>query len=159
MPRLCGEAKVDELYDDHGLPRGHDDVGWLDVAVGDALAVEVSRRLKKLVQHVMGFNLAEGWVTVARIEAVLEIGSVDVFHDATLLREDDKIEHLNFLIGPKLYEANWMELSQRGYIARVQCAEVWSLMTTEFFEEYMRANVRSRFIFCAMNPTKFQACQ
>ncbi|CAK7270733.1 DNA repair helicase RAD25 [Sporothrix epigloea] len=78
---------------------------------------------------------------------------------ATLLREDDKIEDLNFLIGPKLYEANWMELSQSGYIARVQCAEVWCPMTTEFFEEYMRANVRSRSIFCAMNPTKFQACQ
>ncbi|KIH86559.1 DNA excision repair protein ERCC-3 [Sporothrix brasiliensis 5110] len=78
---------------------------------------------------------------------------------ATLLREDDKIEDLNFLIGPKLYEANWMELSQLGFIARVQCAEVWCPMTTEFFEEYMRANVRSRSIFCAMNPTKFQACQ
>ncbi|KAI9831937.1 MAG: DNA repair helicase RAD25 [Sarea resinae] len=42
---------------------------------------------------------------------------------ATLLREDDKIEDLNFLIGPKLYEANWMELSQQGHIAKVQCAE------------------------------------
>lgn len=29
---------------------------------------------------------------------------------ATLVREDGKIEDLNFLIGPKLYEANWLEL-------------------------------------------------
>lgn len=43
---------------------------------------------------------------------------------ATLVREDDKIADLNFLIGPKLYEANWMELQNSGYIARVQCAEV-----------------------------------
>ena len=43
---------------------------------------------------------------------------------ATLVREDNKIEDLNFLIGPKLYEANWLELQQAGYIARVQCAEV-----------------------------------
>ena len=43
---------------------------------------------------------------------------------ATLVREDDKIADLNFLIGPKLYEANWMELQNHGYIARVQCAEV-----------------------------------
>ena len=43
---------------------------------------------------------------------------------ATLVREDDKIADLNFLIGPKLYEANWLELSQEGYIAKVQCAEV-----------------------------------
>jgi len=44
---------------------------------------------------------------------------------ATLVREDDKIADLNFLIGPKLYEANWLELQQGGFIARVQCAEVW----------------------------------
>ena len=43
---------------------------------------------------------------------------------ATLVREDDRIQDLNFLIGPKLYEANWMELQNNGYIARVQCAEV-----------------------------------
>ena len=48
---------------------------------------------------------------------------------ATLVREDDKISDLNFLIGPKLYEANWMELSQKGHIANVQCAEVWCPMT------------------------------
>ena len=27
---------------------------------------------------------------------------------ATLVREDDKIADLNYMIGPKLYEANWM---------------------------------------------------
>ncbi len=43
---------------------------------------------------------------------------------ATLVREDDKIVDLNFLIGPKLFEANWMELQNNGYIAKVQCAEV-----------------------------------
>lgn len=44
---------------------------------------------------------------------------------ATLVREDEKITTLNWLIGPKLYEANWMELASHGYIANVQCAEVW----------------------------------
>ena len=29
---------------------------------------------------------------------------------ATLVREDEKIDDLNFLIGPKLYEANWLDL-------------------------------------------------
>ena len=33
---------------------------------------------------------------------------------ATLVREDDLIEDLNFLVGPKLYEANWMDLTQQG---------------------------------------------
>lgn len=29
---------------------------------------------------------------------------------ATLVREDERIQDLNFLIGPKLYEANWLDL-------------------------------------------------
>ena len=44
---------------------------------------------------------------------------------ATLVREDDRIQDLNFLIGPKLYEANWMELQNSGFIAKVQCGEVY----------------------------------
>lgn len=78
---------------------------------------------------------------------------------ATLLREDNKIEDLNFLIGPKLYEANWMELAEQGHIARVQCAEVWCPMTTEFYNEYQKSNDRDGMLFYAMNPNKFQAAQ
>ena len=39
---------------------------------------------------------------------------------ATLVREDEKISDLNFLIGPKLYEANWLDLTKSGYLANVQ---------------------------------------
>lgn len=39
---------------------------------------------------------------------------------ATLVREDDKIGDLGYLIGPKLYEANWMDLAKNGHIATVQ---------------------------------------
>lgn len=48
---------------------------------------------------------------------------------ATLVREDERIGDLNFLIGPKLYEANWLDLTNAGHIANVQCAEVWCEMT------------------------------
>ncbi|EXL52580.1 DNA excision repair protein ERCC-3 [Fusarium oxysporum f. sp. radicis-lycopersici 26381] len=78
---------------------------------------------------------------------------------ATLLREDDKIDHLNFLIGPKLYEANWMELSQQGHIAKVQCAEVWCSMPTVFYEQYLQVSSRMKRMLAAINPSKFQACQ
>jgi DNA excision repair protein ERCC-3 len=79
---------------------------------------------------------------------------------ATLLREDDKIKDLNFLIGPKLYEANWLQLSEEGHIARVQCAEVWCPMTTEFYNEYLLANnTNKRSLLSTMNPRKYQACQ
>ncbi|KAF2465243.1 TFIIH basal transcription factor complex helicase-like protein XPB subunit [Lindgomyces ingoldianus] len=79
---------------------------------------------------------------------------------ATLLREDDKIEDLNFLIGPKLYEANWQELSEQGHIAKVQCAEVWCQMTPEFYSEWLKpSTVQKRALLAIMNPRKFQACQ
>ncbi|ODV65331.1 DNA repair helicase rad25 [Hyphopichia burtonii NRRL Y-1933] len=78
---------------------------------------------------------------------------------ATLVREDDKINDLNFLIGPKLYEANWMDLAQKGHIANVQCAEVWCPMTAEFYQEYLRESARKRMLLYIMNPTKFQAAQ
>ncbi|XP_055624050.1 general transcription and DNA repair factor IIH helicase subunit XPB [Toxorhynchites rutilus septentrionalis] len=78
---------------------------------------------------------------------------------ATLLREDDKIADLNFLIGPKLYEANWLELQKRGYIARVQCAEVWCPMAPEFYREYLVTKTSKKMLLYVMNPQKFRACQ
>lgn len=78
---------------------------------------------------------------------------------ATLVREDNKIGDLNFLIGPKLYEANWMDLAQKGHIAKVQCAEVWCPMTSEFYQEYLRQSARKKMLLYVMNPSKFQACQ
>ena len=78
---------------------------------------------------------------------------------ATLLREDDKIQDLNYLIGPKLYEANWMELADQGHIAKVQCAEVWCPMSMEFYQEYQKETTRKQNLYYIMNPTKYQVCQ
>ena len=78
---------------------------------------------------------------------------------ATLLREDNKVQDINHLIGPKLYEANWMDLAKAGYIANVQCAEVWCPMTPEFYREYLQEKARRRRLLYSMNPNKIQACQ
>jgi|TARA_B110000261_G_scaffold26325_3_gene28970 DNA excision repair protein ERCC-3 len=79
---------------------------------------------------------------------------------ATLVREDEKVEHLNFLIGPKLYEANWLDLQRDGHIANVQCVEVWCPMTAEFFKKYLsRDQASKRQVLYCMNPNKFMACQ
>lgn len=79
---------------------------------------------------------------------------------ATLVREDEKIGDLNFLIGPKLYEANWLDLTNAGHIAKVQCAEVWCPMTSEFYAEYLKKeNAPRKQLLYVMNPNKFQICQ
>eukprot|EP00667_Euglena_gracilis_P001437 EG_transcript_1436 len=78
---------------------------------------------------------------------------------ATLLREDEKIDDLKFLIGPKLYEANWLELSKQGSLATVQCVEVHCPMTKEFFEEYLNAEPARKTQLYIMNPVKFWCTQ
>ncbi|KAJ2180202.1 DNA repair helicase RAD25 [Coemansia sp. RSA 551] len=78
---------------------------------------------------------------------------------ATLVRMDNKIDDLNFLIGPKLYKANWMDLANKGYIATVQCAEVWCEMTPEFYKAYLEEQTRKKLLIYVMNPNKFWACE
>ncbi|DAZ92559.1 TPA: hypothetical protein N0F65_012789 [Lagenidium giganteum] len=80
---------------------------------------------------------------------------------ATLVREDDLIGDLNFLIGPKLYEANWMDLTQSGFLANVSCVEVWCPMTSEFYREYLKEtkNARRRALLYVANPNKFTAAE
>ena len=79
---------------------------------------------------------------------------------ATLVREDQLITDLNFLIGPKLYEANWLDLTKNGHIANVQCAEVWCPMTPEFLREYLKPETTAsqRQLLFVMNPNKVRAC-
>ncbi|KAL9655405.1 hypothetical protein ABK040_011246 [Willaertia magna] len=78
---------------------------------------------------------------------------------ATLLREDNRTDDLYFLIGPKLYEANWLDLQQKGHLANVQCVEVWCPMTAEFYSEYLTANAKKKTLLYVMNPNKFRACE
>jgi len=79
---------------------------------------------------------------------------------ATLVREDGKISELNYLIGPKIYEADWQKLTEQGYLARVKCVEVWCPMTPRFMREYLvePAHDRRRFLY-AMNPNKVLTCE
>lgn len=80
---------------------------------------------------------------------------------ATLVREDELIQDLYFLIGPKLYEANWLTLQDEGFLARVKCIEVWCSMTREFYQQHLsdRTTMRKQLLLQATNPTKFRTCQ
>lgn len=82
---------------------------------------------------------------------------------ATLVREDNKIQELAFIVGPKLYEANWIDLTAQGYLARVKCTEVWCPMTKEFYAEYIRHSTgsqsRMQRLLYTLNPRKFRVCE
>jgi DNA excision repair protein ERCC-3 len=63
--------------------------------------------------HVVPANMFRRVITTIKAHSKLGL-------TATLVREDDKISDLNYMIGPKLYEANWMDLAAKGHIANVQ---------------------------------------
>ncbi|UJR08861.1 hypothetical protein I4U23_013116 [Adineta vaga] len=79
---------------------------------------------------------------------------------ATPVREDGRISDLKFLIGPSLYKANWMELQNAGFIAKVSCAEIHCQMTPEFLSEYRRTSENAlKRQLSVFNPNKFRTCQ
>lgn len=63
------------------------------------------------------------------------------------------------MIGPKLYEANWLDLSNQGFIARVKCFEVLCPMLPSFMSEYFKTTSNSKKdLLSVMNPNKIRAC-
>lgn len=80
---------------------------------------------------------------------------------ATMVREDGQVGDLNFLVGPKLYEANWMELTSQGYLARVQCIEVPCPMSFESMTRYIsheKTRDKQEFYYTT-NTNKIAACE
>ncbi|GIX63591.1 DNA repair helicase RAD25, putative [Babesia caballi] len=78
---------------------------------------------------------------------------------ATLVREDDLIKDLQWLIGPKLYEANWLELQEKGFLAKVICKEIWCPMTAPFYREYLRSDCAKKRRLWSCNPVKLATCE
>jgi DNA excision repair protein ERCC-3 len=77
---------------------------------------------------------------------------------ATLLREDRKVGDIGFLIGPKLYEANWLDLEKTGYLAKACCAEICCSMPPKFYDKYLSESSSTRQLLCALNPNKARIC-
>jgi DNA excision repair protein ERCC-3 len=78
---------------------------------------------------------------------------------ATLVREDSKITDLNYMIGPKLYEENWLDLINNGFLARPYCIEVRVKMTQPFGDFYSQKGLSSegKIMTHSANPNKFLA--
>jgi DNA excision repair protein ERCC-3 len=77
---------------------------------------------------------------------------------ATLLREDRKVGDIGFLIGPKLFEANWLDLEHIGFLAMARCAEICCPMPSDFFACYLCEGGQIRKDLCVLNPTKARIC-
>lgn len=78
---------------------------------------------------------------------------------ATLVREDNKEKQVFSLIGPKRYEAAWLELESRGFIATAQCMEVRIDLNAEERMVYASASPRDRHRIAACADNKISAMQ
>ena len=105
----------------------------------------------KLFQPILSNNFQQ---VLLQFKAHFKLGLT-----ATLIREDDKIENLNYMIGPKLYEENWLDLVNQGYLARPYCVEIRCPMTPEFAREYKRCQANDKILMHAGNPNKFLVLQ
>lgn len=75
------------------------------------------------------------------------------------MREDDLINDLQWLIGPKLDEANWLELQEAGFLAKAKCSEVWCPMTFEYFRAYLQSPPVKQRKLWTCNPNKLRTCE
>lgn len=80
---------------------------------------------------------------------------------ATMVREDDQIGDLNYLVGPKIFEANWMQLTSQGYLARVMCYEVQCPMSVTSMIEYAKNHKEKdeQVFYYSSNTNKIGACK
>ncbi|KAH9386147.1 DNA excision repair protein ERCC-3 [Nematocida major] len=145
--------------------------GQAGIVVSTYTMVSYSGKRSYETQKIMDFLTSTEWglvifdeVHVVPANMFRRVVSTIISHcklglTATLVREDEKIEDLNFLIGPKLYEADWLSLSAQGHISKVSCTEVWCKMTGDFYKQYLIADIRKKRILATMNPTKIQMCE
>lgn len=52
------------------------------------------------------------------------------------MREDQRLDNLYFMIGPKLYEENLQDLMNQGYLAKPYIVEILCDLTPVFKKEY-----------------------
>lgn len=78
---------------------------------------------------------------------------------ATLVREDGRAEDVFSLVGPKLFEAGWKDLEQKGWVARVRCTEIRVPLSESLRDAYTRAEVRHKQRIAGENPGKLDVLQ
>jgi DNA excision repair protein ERCC-3 len=73
---------------------------------------------------------------------------------ATLVREDGCEDDVFSLIGPKRYDAPWLELEEQGWIAQAWCREVRTALPPDLRMAYAVAESKDRYRIAATNPRK-----
>ncbi|WP_339061625.1 DNA repair helicase XPB [Tepidibacillus marianensis] len=75
---------------------------------------------------------------------------------ATLIREDGKEDEVFSLIGPKKYEVPWLQMEERGWIAKAVCTDIRIPLPVKWAKQYIEASKRLKYRIASTNPTKIK---
>ncbi len=76
---------------------------------------------------------------------------------ATMVREDNLVEDLPYLVGPTIHELDTLDLRMRRYIVPVYCHEINVPLTPQFQDAYHQAlSAQERRLLCVCNPNKLR---
>ena len=78
---------------------------------------------------------------------------------ATLVREDGCEDDVFSLIGPKRYDAPWLALEDKGWIAQALCCEVRTTLSANLRMAYAVAEAQDKYRIAATNPRKLPLLQ
>lgn len=73
---------------------------------------------------------------------------------ATLIREDKKEEDVFSLIGPKKFDVPWIQMEDKGWIAKASCTEIRLPLAEDWNQKYILASKRQKYHIAATNPLK-----
>lgn len=73
---------------------------------------------------------------------------------ATLIREDKKEEDVFSLIGPKKFDVPWIQMEDKGWIAKASCTEIRLPLAEDWNQKYILAPKRQKYHIAATNPLK-----
>jgi len=103
----------------------------------------------------------------------VHLATADVFRDvttefrthmklgltATMVREDNLIEDLPFLVGPKFHEVDLNVLRMNDHVAEVKCYHIVCPLADGYVEAYRTSkNAEQRRLLYITNPNKFRVC-
>lgn len=74
---------------------------------------------------------------------------------ATMVREDDLVSDVQYLVGPVIHELDTLDLRMRRYIAPVYCSEIVVPMSDQFQAAYGHAgSAQEKRLISVCNPNK-----
>ena len=162
MSEICKQF-YEEFLDKTTINKS--DIKYIDADVRDRsmcpitiCTYQIARRLPDLWKRQWGLVVYDEsqhipspiWSKTTKIQTTRRLGLT-----ATPVREDKKEKMIFSLIGPPVFERGWMEMAEKGYIARAKAYEILVDMPDRITRRYSHSfDEREKYMMASTNPGK-----